>query len=113
MVTHSFRYDARLYRVDIQQQERDGVCVQRRVFFTSYSRLYVEPHLNRVRAVDEWCDAIYVSNFESFQIMRDPVQQDRYQNNRSFRSRVDEGLWDAYQTALFQIQWERRRGQAE
>ena len=108
-VTHSFQYDTKLYQVDIQQHERDGACIRREVVFTSHSRLYLEPVLQRVRAVDQWCDATYVSDFEDFRIMRDPVGESRYFNAFRYRNRVNEDLWNAYRTALFHGHNERAR----
>ena len=97
----SFTHNAEMYRVEIEQREVDGRCLQRMVLFTSYSRLYTDPHVDRVRAVDIGCDAIDSTGFEEFEILRSPEQQSRYRNSFSFRDRVNEDLWYAYQEALF------------
>ena len=109
--TESFSGDTRLYRVSIDQRERDGECIRRSVLFTSYSRLYTEPHVDRVRAVDEHCDATDVSNFEQVEILRSPDQQIQYQNSFSFRNRINEDLSDAYETVLFEAEWKRRKAE--
>ena len=101
--TNTYNYDADLYRVEIQQRDQDGECVQRTIFFTSYSRLYTQPKVDRVRAVDAGCDATYTPDFEQFDIQRSPDQQSRYDNSSSFRQRINDDLWDAYQGALFDL----------
>lgn len=99
--TRSYSYESNLYRVEITQRSRNGRCIRRNVLFTSFGRLYTQPHVDRVRAVDELCDANDISDFENFQIMRDPDQQDRYARSASFRTRVNQDLWDVYENALF------------
>lgn len=99
--TRSFSYETQMYRVEIEQSERNGECISREALFTTLNRLYTEPHVDRVRARDIGCDANDVTDFEEFEILRAPDQQERYVNNSAFRSRVNEDLWDAYQSALF------------
>jgi len=101
--TGTYSYDADMYQVEIQQREKDGACVRRTIFFTSYSRLYTQPKVDRVRAVDEGCDATSTPDFEQFEIQRSPAQQSRYENDSSFRQRIDDDLWDSYRAALFDV----------
>lgn len=109
----AFSYDTDMYRVEVEQYERDGTCLWRSVVFLSHSQLYTKPHVDRVRGRDEGCDATNLSAFEDFAIMRSPEQQELYQYNFAFRSRVEEDLWDAYQQALFNDEARRRRAQSE
>ena len=102
MSTRSFGYETDLYRVEIKQRNRNGQCVRRDILFTTYSRLYTKPHVDRVRAVDQLCDATNIEDLEEFQILRSPDQQSRYGSSFSFRNRVNEDLWNAYQNALFE-----------
>lgn len=90
-----------MYAVEIQQQDRNGTCARRTVLFSSHSKLYTKPYVSRVRAVDVGCDAMFIRAFERFEVMRSPDQKRRYQGDFSFRNRVDEDLWYAYQNALF------------
>ena len=112
-ITRKFSYDTELYHVEVRQQEREGQCIRRDVLFSSHSRLYTKPHIDRARAVDERCDATFISSFEDFAIMRDPIQQERFQGDFSFRRRVEEDLWDAYVRTILDDEWERRRARAE
>ena len=111
--TRQFSYDTDLYHVEVRQQDREGRCIRRDVLFSSHSRLYTKPHINRARAVDERCDATFIASFEDFAIMRDPSQQDRFQSDFYFRNRVEEDLWDAYVRTVLDDEWERRRARAE
>lgn len=99
--TRTFSYESSMYRVEVDQRERNGECIRRDVLFTAFNRLYTEPHVSRVRAVDVGCNATDVTSFEEFEIRRSPEQVQRYQSSFAFRSRVNEDLWDAYQSALF------------
>lgn len=112
-VIRTFIGETKLYRVVVDERERAGYCVRRTVLFTSHNRLYTQPHLDRVRAVDEGCDASSMSNFERVEVLRSPQQQDRYQNDFSFRNRINEDLWDAYETSLFKAERQRRRAREE
>jgi len=109
MTRVSFSDETDMYRVEIEQEERNGQCLRRRMLFTSHSRLYTNPHVDRVRAIDNDCDATDTSDFEEFEILRSPEQLDRYERSFSFRTRVNEDLWEAYQTALFNAEVKRRR----
>lgn len=108
----TFNGETTVYRVEVTQHEREGRCVRRDVLFRSHSRLYLDPHVDRARAIDIGCDAIYVSDFERFSVMRSPTQQNQYTSNFSFRRQIDEDLWDAYQHALFDDEVARRRARA-
>ena len=99
--TRTFSYESQMYRVEIEQHEQHDECIRRDVLFTSFNRLYTQPHVDRVRAVDVGCNATDVTDFEEFEIQRSPDQQARYQSNYAFRSRVNQDLWDTYQSALF------------
>lgn len=99
--TTSIDQDTQLYHVHVEQHERDGRCTRREVLFTEYSRLYTRPHLSRVRATDIGCDATGTRDFETFEILRSDQQRRQYENDSSFRSRVDEDLWNAYRETLF------------
>lgn len=99
--THTLHYETDLYRVEIQQRDQNGRCDRRTVLFTSHNRLYTDPHVRRVRALDVGCDATNIESFEQFEVLRSPTQQHRYRSDFWFRIRVDEDLWSAYQLALF------------
>lgn len=101
--TRSFTYEADMYRVEIDQRNQDGDCVRRTILFTSYNRLYTQPKVDRVRAVDNGCDATYTPDFEEFEIQRAPNQRSRYENSSSFRQRINDDLWDSYRAALFDV----------
>lgn len=109
----SFSDRTRMYRVEIDQAERSGACIRRTVLFTSHSRLYVRPYVDRVRAVDAGCDASFTSGFETFTILRDVRQQTRYERDFDFRRRVNEDLWDAYVHTLFNDTVDRQRSAAD
>lgn len=100
--TRTFSYESPMYRVEVDQRERNGECIRRDVVYTAFNRLYTEPYVSRVRAVDIGCNATDVTGFEEFEIQRSPEQVRRYQSSYAFRSRVNEDLWDAYQSALFE-----------